>query len=95
LGADIILPQIKQGVSKRRVGLLIEGAPAREHAKVFADGQEIGHVTSGCPSPTLKKNIAMAYVKSGHHKLGTGLQVMVRNKMINASVVKMPFVPAK
>jgi aminomethyltransferase len=95
LGADIILPQIKQGVSKRRVGLLIEGAPAREHAKVFADGQEIGHVTSGCPSPTLKKNIAMAYVKSGYHKLGTGLQVMVRNKMINASVVKMPFVPAK
>lgn len=52
-------------------------------------------VTSGCPSPTLKKNIAMGYVKNGLHKAGTELQVVVRGKKRKAVVAKMPFVPAK
>ena len=53
----------------------------------------LGAVTSGCPSPILKKNIAMGYVKSGFHKSGTELQVRVRNKLQKATVTKMPFVP--
>jgi aminomethyltransferase len=55
----------------------------------------IGTVTSGCPSPTLKKNIAMAYVKDGMHKSGTEVQVKVRGKNRKATVTKMPFVPNK
>ncbi|KAJ3276449.1 hypothetical protein HDV01_005072 [Terramyces sp. JEL0728] len=94
LGADKILPQIKGGVSKRRIGLVVEGAPAREHTEIYADGKKIGEITSGCPSPTLKKNIAMGYVENGFHKQGTELQVKVRNKMQKATVTKMPFVPA-
>ncbi|KAI8911489.1 hypothetical protein EDD86DRAFT_245770 [Gorgonomyces haynaldii] len=96
LGADKILPQIKGPVAKRRVGLIVEGAPARDHAVVYnLENEVIGEVTSGVPSPTLKKNVAMAYVKSGFHKQGTELQVKVRNKMQKAQVVKMPFVPHK
>ncbi|KAJ3262643.1 hypothetical protein HK103_000172 [Boothiomyces macroporosus] len=94
LGAEKILPQIKGGVSKRRIGLIVEGAPAREHTEIYADGKKIGEITSGCPSPTLKKNIAMGYVQNGFHKSGTELQVKVRNKMQKAVVTKMPFVPA-
>ena len=82
------------GVQTRRVGLIVEGAPAREGAQIV-DGDEaaIGRVTSGCPSPTLGKNIAMGYVKDGMHKAGTEVAVLVRGKKRKAVVAKMPFVP--
>ncbi|KAG1469302.1 hypothetical protein G6F56_003330 [Rhizopus delemar] len=96
LGAEHILPQIKGGVSRRRVGLLVEGAPARGGAEILdKEGQVIGKVTSGCPGPSIKKNIAMGYVKNGFHKKGTELSVKVRNKVSDAVVAKMPFVEAK
>ncbi|KAJ1549402.1 hypothetical protein HK405_004104 [Cladochytrium tenue] len=98
LGADKILPQLQKGASipKRRVGLIVSGAPARENAEIVAlDGKPVGKVTSGSPSPVLKKNIAMAYVESGFHKQGTELQVMVRGKAQKTVVVKMPFVESK
>ncbi|KAJ3120985.1 hypothetical protein HK100_012564 [Physocladia obscura] len=96
LGANKVLSQIGKGavVPRRRVGLLVDGAPARDHVEIFspADGAVIGVVTSGCPSPVLKKNIAMGYVANGFHKAGTELQVKVRGKVQKATVVKMPFV---
>ncbi|KAI1176948.1 glycine cleavage system T protein [Nemania sp. FL0916] len=102
-GADIVLPQTVpkskggSGVARRRVGLFVEDGPvAREGAKIHAaDDGEVGVVTSGCPSPTLGRNIAMAYVRDGLHKQGTELQVLVRGKSRKAVVTKMPFVPAK
>ncbi|KAJ2304995.1 hypothetical protein IWW52_004971 [Coemansia sp. RSA 2704] len=96
IGADVILDQLaKKGGTRRRVGLVIEGAPARAHAKVLsAEGEEIGEITSGVPSPSLGRNIAMAYVKKGFNKRGTALKVKVRNRVQDAQVVKMPFVPA-
>ncbi|KAH9246863.1 glycine cleavage system T protein [Batrachochytrium salamandrivorans] len=103
LGADKILSQLKTtakgtlqlDVANRRVGLLINGAPAREHAEIFdkVDGTCIGAVTSGCPSPTMKKNIAMGYVQTGFHKVGTEVQVKVRQRFQSAVISKMPFVP--
>ncbi|RIB04162.1 hypothetical protein C2G38_2223101 [Gigaspora rosea] len=96
LGANRILSQLKGGVARRRVGLTIEGAPARENAEIYnSDDELIGKVTSGGPSPTLNKNIAMGYVKSGYHKSGTLLKVKVRNKLQDAKIVKMPFVPSR
>ncbi|KAL1590246.1 hypothetical protein WHR41_01437 [Cladosporium halotolerans] len=101
-GAETIVPQLTPrskggaGVTRRRVGFVVEGAPAREGAEIV-DGEKnvIGKITSGCPSPTLGKNIAMGYVKDGQHKAGTELQVMVRGKPRKATVTKMPFVPSK
>ncbi|KAI8876906.1 hypothetical protein K501DRAFT_231237, partial [Backusella circina FSU 941] len=95
LGADKILPQLKNGVSRRRVGLLIEGAPARGGAEILSkEGEVVGVITSGCPSPILKKNIAMGYIKNGLHKKGTEVDVKVRNKIQKGVISKMPFVPA-
>ncbi|KAJ2841459.1 hypothetical protein IWW36_006251 [Coemansia brasiliensis] len=96
IGADVILDQVaKKGGIRRRVGLIVEGAPARAHAKVLsAEGEEIGEITSGVPSPSLGKNVAMAYVRKGFNKRGTALKVKVRNRVQDATVVKMPFVPA-
>ncbi|KAF9420577.1 hypothetical protein BGZ94_009089 [Podila epigama] len=94
LGAAKIQDQLKNGVTRRRIGLLVQGAPAREGALIYANGELVGKVTSGCPSPTLKKNVAMGYVKNGLHKSGTDLEVEVRGRKQKAVVTKMPFVPA-
>ena len=97
LGAERIQRELKEGPPRRRIGLIVEGPPAREGAKIFAeDGTtEIGRVTSGIPSPTLGKNIAMALVKNGYHTRGSSVLVEVRNKKHNAIVSRMPFVPSK
>ena len=55
----------------------------------------LGTVTSGIPSPTLGKNIAMAYIKNGWHKKGTEVEVDVRNKLRKAVLTPMPFVPTR
>ncbi|KAG8748251.1 Aminomethyltransferase, mitochondrial [Ceratobasidium sp. 414] len=98
IGASTVLTQLKDGPSRRRVGFVIPEAPAREGAKVYAaDSPEtqIGIITSGIPSPTLGTNIAMGYIKSGHHKKGTKVLVDVRKKLREAEVKGMPFVPPK
>lgn len=106
-GDGVILRQLRpakegEGPSRRRVGLIVNGAPAREGSEVVAakaetgtEGKIIGKVTSGCPSPTLGKNIAMAYVESRYFKVGTEVGVMVRGKSRKATVVKMPFVASR
>ncbi|KAL6758793.1 hypothetical protein V8C86DRAFT_2587918 [Haematococcus lacustris] len=94
LGGEVIREQLAKGVSKRRVGFISAGAPARQHSAITTpDGQEIGEVTSGAFSPCLKKNIAMGYVQKGHDKAGTKVKLVVRGKANDAEVVKMPFVP--
>jgi aminomethyltransferase len=93
-GAERVLKELAEGPSRVRVGLIVkEGAPAREGAEI-ADtaGNVIGTVTSGGPSPTLGRNIAMGYVPPAFSELGTDLQVIVRGKAAPAEVVAMPFV---
>ncbi|KAI0136983.1 hypothetical protein BJ170DRAFT_37991 [Xylariales sp. AK1849] len=101
-GAEVIVAQLTpkskggKGVERRRIGLVIDGAPAREGAEIVdSEGNKIGVITSGCPSPTMGKNIAMGYIKDGLHKAGTEVEVMVRLRKRKAIVTKMPFVPAK
>ncbi|XP_007982415.1 aminomethyltransferase, mitochondrial isoform X2 [Chlorocebus sabaeus] len=93
-GAKVILPQLKGKVQRRRVGLMCEGAPMRAHSPILnMEGTKIGTVTSGCPSPSLKKNVAMGYVPCEYSRPGTMLLVEVRRKQQMAVVSKMPFVP--
>ena len=53
----------------------------------------VGHVTSGCPSPTLKHNVAMGYVPTKMAKVGSKVLLSVRGRHVEATVTKMPFVP--
>ncbi|KAI2629820.1 glycine cleavage system T protein [Hypoxylon sp. NC1633] len=102
-GADVVLQRLTPrskgglGVERRRVGLVVEGAPAREGAEILdaQSGEKVGVVTSGCPSPSLGRNIAMGYVRDGLHKAGTEVQVLVRGRRRGAVVTKMPFLPSK
>jgi len=95
LGADVILAQLKNGVSKKRVGFLVNGSPARDGAIIndVATGKEIGKVTSGTFSPILKQAIAMGYIETPFSKLDTKVNISVRGKPVPAVVAKMPFVP--
>lgn len=97
IGFEGVQKHLKEGPPRRRVGLVVDGAPARQGAPLFAPGGEhsIGVVTSGIPSPTLGVNIAMGYVQNGHHKKGTELDVEVRGKRRKVVVTPMPFVPTK
>uniref|UniRef100_A0A6V7QWB5 Aminomethyltransferase, mitochondrial n=1 Tax=Ananas comosus var. bracteatus TaxID=296719 RepID=A0A6V7QWB5_ANACO len=96
LGADVILKQLEEGPKIRRVGFFSSGPPPRSHSEIVtSSGENIGEVTSGGFSPCLKKNIAMGYVKSGLHKPGTEVKIVIRGKPYDAVVTKMPFVPTK
>ena len=93
-GADRILKELADGPARLRIGLHVkEGAPAREGAEIAdADGTVIGTITSGGPSPSLGKNIAMGYVPPAFAGLGTDLKAIVRGKPAAAEVIAMPFV---
>ncbi len=97
-GADIILPQIQYGNTEyKRVGFEVHGrVPVREGAIVLNhEGLEVGKITSGGFSPSLKKPIAMGYVKSTQISNDSGLTTVIRNKQIELKVSAMPFIPHK
>lgn len=75
------------------VGLIAEGRRVpRAGFPVVSDGQVIGEVTSGAPSPTLGKPIAMAYVDAAHAAPGTaGVGVDIRGSHEPYEVVALPF----
>jgi aminomethyltransferase len=81
------------GLKRTLVGLeMIERGIARDEYKVFdAAGEEVGMITSGSPSPTLCKNIALAYVPPALAAVGTNLFVEVRSQRVKAQVVATPF----
>lgn len=65
---------------------------ARDGYKVFDDaGHEIGYVTSGSPSPFLKKNIGLAYVPPEAAQMGRTLLIEVRGQQLKARIVPTPF----
>ncbi len=93
-GKDVIMNQITNGVSKKLVGLeMLDRNIARHGYDVYFNGEKTGHVTSGCVSPSTGKNIALAYVKNDK-EICTGaiVQVMIREKLHDAKIVKRPFV---
>ena len=89
-----ILTELAAGPRRIRVGLFVDGAPAREGAAILdAAGTEIGTVTSGGFAPTLSRAIAIGFVPPAHAAPGTALQVVVRGRAQAAQVVPTPFVP--
>ncbi|WP_430251780.1 glycine cleavage system aminomethyltransferase GcvT [Neorhizobium sp. DAR64860/K0K1] len=95
-GADRILAELADGISRRRVGLKPEGkAPVRSHAKLFADAdglQELGEVTSGTFGPTVEGPVAMGYVPVSHAAAGTQVFAEVRGKYLPMTVAALPFI---
>lgn len=86
-------PLVAAGTPARiRIGLKATGRGIiREHQDVMKDGEHIGHTTSGTHCPYLNGAYAMALVKNGSVKLGDTVEVMVRNRKVEAEVVEYPF----
>jgi len=81
------------GLTRTLVGLeMIDRGIARdEYCCCNEAGQPVGVVTSGSPSPTLGKNIALAYVPPALSAIGTAIYVEVRGQKYQAQVVATPF----
>jgi aminomethyltransferase len=81
------------GLRRTLVGLeMVERGIARDGYKVFGeDGREIGYVTSGSFAPSLKKNIARAYVPPEFAAVGALVRVEIRGQGVKAEVVPTPF----
>ncbi|MCH1402552.1 MAG: glycine cleavage system aminomethyltransferase GcvT, partial [Schleiferiaceae bacterium] len=86
--------QKEAGVSQKLVGfeMIDRGIPRHGYEIADLEGNVIGRVTSGTNSPTTAKNIGMGYVPVALAKEGSEFTVVIREKLIKAQVVKLPFV---
>lgn len=78
----------------KMIGLILQGKGVlRGHQTVLLNDEVIGEVTSGTFSPSLERSIALARISSDSAvSIGSELTVQVRNKLLNVSVVKYPFI---
>jgi len=93
IAKDILELQKAKGVSRKLVGfeMMEKGIPRHGYDIKEFGGETIGHVTSGTQSPSLGKAIGMGYVRTGFTPLGTDIYIKVRDKLLQAKVVKVPF----
>lgn len=91
-GRDAIAAIASAGPARRLVGLRVEGGIPRPGHPVLHAGEEVGKVASGTYSPTLEVGIATAYVPSALAEPGTGLEVVIRSRIVPAVVERPPFV---
>ena len=83
------------GPARKLAGFFVEGKrSARQGMIIRANGKEVGVVTSGCPSPTLGKCIAMGYLDKDLHASGTNVEIDTGKGVLPASVTPMPFYKA-
>jgi aminomethyltransferase len=91
---DIFLRQKVGGVTRMLKGfeMIDRGIPRHGYEIVDVSGTPIGIVTSGTISPVLGKGIGMGYINNGFSTLGSEIFILIRNKLLKAKVVKMPFI---
>ncbi|MCB0506903.1 MAG: glycine cleavage system aminomethyltransferase GcvT [Bacteroidetes bacterium] len=93
IAKEILLKQKETGLQKKLVGFVMveRGIPRGHYLIKDANGNEIGHVTSGTQSPTLGYGIGLGYVQIEHAKIDSAIYIDIRGKLIQAKVVKLPF----
>lgn len=92
-GSDVVYRQLNQGADKciAAFELLERGVP-REGYEVHSGGRQVGRVTSGAFSPTLKKGIGLALVEAPFKKIGTEITILIRDRHYAGRVVARPFI---
>lgn len=90
---EIFEKQKSEGLKQKLVGfeMLEKGIARHDYIIKDAEGNTIGRVTSGTQSPTLGKAIGMGYVDTKHAALDAEIYIEIRNSLIKAKVVKVPF----
>ena len=91
-GSEALAAECDRGVTRRLTGLVTEGRrPPREGSPVLRDGNVVGEVTSGNFSPELGHGIALAFLPPDSN-VGDHFVIDVRGTLLDATVVKPPFV---
>ncbi|GGK19440.1 aminomethyltransferase [Caldalkalibacillus thermarum] len=92
IGKEVLKDQKENGAPRKLVGIEMIGRGIPRHGyPVFVGDTQIGHVTTGTQSPTLKKNVGLVLIDRAYADLGQEVQVEIRHKRIPAKVVKTPF----
>lgn len=93
IGREALLGMKRAGIPRRLIGFtMTEPGIPRAGYPVFADHRQVGVVTSGTLSPSLRIGIGLALVESARAAVGTPLRIGIRTRQVGARVVKTPFV---
>ena len=94
IGRDVLLEQRQEGVAQKTIALSLPGRNIpRQGARVTANGEVVGLITSGSYSPSLEQGIGLARVRTEASRLP--LAVEIRGEAVVAETTKLPFVPAR
>lgn len=90
---ELLERQKKEGVNRMLKGfeMIDKGIPRQHYEICDISGNVIGEVTSGTMAPTVKKAIGMGYIAKEHAGPGHQIYIRVRDKLLAAEVVKIPF----
>ncbi len=92
IGRAALVRQKEHGVTRKLMGFEMTGRGiGRDDYEVFMNGMPAGWVTSGGPSPTLKKNVGMCYLPADRAKTGQRIQIGIREQAVDAVTVSVPF----
>jgi aminomethyltransferase len=92
IGRETLAEAKANGTANRLIAFRMKskGPPPRPHYSVWRDGERIGEVTSGSLSPSLNEGIGMAYVAGAHAKVGTEIEIEIRDRKLPAVIEKKP-----
>jgi aminomethyltransferase len=90
---EILQQQKEAGIQRKLVGfeMVDKGIPRHGYEIADAEGNAIGYVTSGTQAPSLGKAIGMGYVQMAYAPIDSTIYIKVRDKLLQAKVVKIPF----
>lgn len=90
---EILEHQKAEGISRKLVGfeMVDKGIPRHGYEILDGHGENIGVVTSGTQAPSLSKAIGLGYVKKEYASIDSKIYIRIRDKKLEAKVVKFPF----
>lgn len=92
IGKEALAKQKEEGLKRKLVGFEMKDRGIPRHGyEVMIEGKNIGFVTTGYFSPTLKKNIGLALIDSNYSEIGTEINIVVRNRSLKAEVINKKF----
>ena len=92
IGKCALVKQKEEGVKRKLVGFEMRDKGIPRHGyEAAVNGEIIGFVTTGYYSPTLKKNIGLALIKTEYGEIGNSIDIIVRNKPLKAEVINKKF----